>query len=187
MGLSWWLLEESILSDTIDKTVPLEQIPLLMTDQVCSWITNCKIWLTWLTAAKKLVQHWLPPHDLHMRKWLAYFQDVVMLESHVLQYALLGIRVAGLKRRKKRFFLYCLIKTNCKSVKTIEVIHMIKYTAIPPQTILNYKLNLQDSLNWCAVWNIFGMLTYKIITTVAISLEQSIVTMVENLNTPATA
>lgn len=40
-----------------------------------------KVWLVGLTAAqKRVVPRWLPPHDLHRRKWLAYFQGIVMQE-----------------------------------------------------------------------------------------------------------
>ena len=40
-----------------------------------------KLLLSGFTAAKKvLVQRWLPPHDLSMRKWLTYFHEVVLLE-----------------------------------------------------------------------------------------------------------
>lgn len=71
------------LSNMIDKPVPLEPTLLLLNDDSHLGLNEKqrKVWLAGLTAAKKLiVQRWLPPHKLYARKWLEYFQDVVMLE-----------------------------------------------------------------------------------------------------------
>lgn len=80
MGLSWGLSfggKCCLFSLTwLIKLYPFNQFLFhLMTIQVCSWMRNSVKW-----SKKHVVQRWLPPHDLHIRKWLAYFQDVVMLE-----------------------------------------------------------------------------------------------------------
>jgi len=79
----FWRKVTVTLSSMIDKPIPLEPTLLLLNDDSHLGLNEKqrKVWLAGLTAAKKLVvQRWLPPHKLYARKWLEYFQDVVMLE-----------------------------------------------------------------------------------------------------------
>jgi len=79
----FWRKVTVTLSNVIDKTVPLELTLLLLNDDSHLGLNEKqrKVWLAGLMAAKKLVvQRWLPPHKLYSRKWLEYFQDMVMLE-----------------------------------------------------------------------------------------------------------
>jgi hypothetical protein len=64
----------SILSDMIDKTVPLEPILQLLNDNTGMQLNEKqrKVWLAGLTVAKTCCS------VLVASTWLAYFQDVVM-------------------------------------------------------------------------------------------------------------
>lgn len=80
---AFWGRVSKVLSELLGTVIICNPILLLLNDDSQIHISGKqrKLLLSGLTAAKKLlVQRWLPPHNLSIRKWLIYFHDIVLLE-----------------------------------------------------------------------------------------------------------
>ena len=71
------------LSDLMGVQLPMDPYIHLLNDDSNLSLTekSRKIWLSGLTAAKKIIaQRWKPPHDLSKTHWLRSFLDIAYLE-----------------------------------------------------------------------------------------------------------
>lgn len=76
-----------------------------------------KVCLAGLIAVKRpVVQRWLPPHDLHIRKRVAYFQDIFILGVTFFFIVCFVRDWEGWVKKESNYFL---LYRHCDLIKTI--------------------------------------------------------------------